>query len=209
MKIHNVEQGSDAWRSIRAGKPCASEYSRIITSDGTRSKSFSGYAMTLAGELFAGKPLDGFEGNGWTDRGKEMEAEAIAYYEFVRDVKLEKVGFVTDDAEQYGCSPDSFVSDDGLVEIKALKAENHVKAILYWQKHGKCPTDYIQQTQGQMMITGRKWCDLVFYNADIKPLIIRQYPILAVQDALAVEIPALIKERDVILSVLRRHAEAA
>jgi hypothetical protein len=209
MKIHNVEQGSDAWRSIRAGKPCASEYSRIITSDGTRSKSFSGYAKTLAGEVYAGKSLDPWEGNSWSERGKELEDSARQFYAFTRGVTPEKVGFVTDDAETHGCSPDSFIGADGLLEIKVLKAERHIDAILYFQKHGKCPTDYVQQTQGQIRVCERQWCDLFFYHPELPPLVIRQTPIPAVQDALAVEIPALIKERDVILSALRRHAEAA
>lgn len=209
MKVWDVQQGTPEWHSLRAGKPTASELSRVITSDGARSKSFSGYAMTLAGEVFAGKPLDGFDGNGWTDRGKEMEPEAISWYEFTQDVKLEKIGFVTDDAETHGCSPDSWVGDEGLVEIKCLKAENHIKTILYWQKHGKCPPDYVAQVQAQLMICERKWAHLLFYNADIKPLIIPVQPIPAIQDALRQEIPALLKERDEILAALRKHAEAA
>ncbi len=209
MRIHDLVQGTEAWYSKRAGIPTASEFSRLITSDGTRSKSFTEYAMTLAGELLAGKPLDGFEGNGWTDRGKELEPEAIQWYEFTQAVKVQKVGFVTDDAEQYGCSPDGFVNDDGMIEVKTLKAENVIKTIVYWQKHGKCPPDYLAQTQAQMMICGRQWCDLLFYSTDIKPLIIRQLPNKVIQEALALEIPALLKERDSILSALRRHEEAA
>ncbi len=209
MKIHDVEQGSEAWYAIRCGRPTASEFSRIITSDGTRSKSFTGYARTLAGEAYAGKPLESWEGNSWSERGKALEDDARQFYAFARNVDPVRVGFVTDDAETHGCSPDSMIGDDGMLEIKVLKPERHIEAIQYWQKHGKCQPDYIQQTQGQMLVCERQWADLFFYHAELPPLIIRQHPIPVVQDALRLEIPALIRERDNILAALRRHAEAA
>ena len=209
MKIHpDIEQGTDEWRMIRAGKPTASEFSKIITSDGTRSKSFAGYARTLAGEAYAGKPLESWEGNSWSERGKALEDDARQFYAFARNVEPVRVGFVTDDAETYGCSPDSLVGEEGMLEIKVLKPERHIEAIQYWQKHGKCPTDYVQQTQGQMLVCERQWADLFFYHPELPPLIIRQHPLIVVQRALRAEIPALIQERDTILASLRRHAEA-
>ena len=57
MQIHDVEQHSDAWYSLRAGMPTASEFSKIVTSKGEASKSAAVYARTLAAELFAGKPV--------------------------------------------------------------------------------------------------------------------------------------------------------
>jgi len=206
MKIHDVEQRSEAWYRLRAGKPTASEFSKIVTSTGDPSKSASGYAITLAVELFAGKPLDAWEGNNWTERGREMEDEAIRLYEFANDTAVEKIGFVTNDMETMGCSPDGFVGDKGLVEIKALKAENHAKTIIYYQKNGKCPPDYIQQTQGQLMICGRQWADLVFYHPELPLLVIRQTPIFALVASLTSAIPEVMKERDVVLAALKRQA---
>lgn len=209
MILHDVEQGSEPWRALRIGKPCASEFSRIVTSTGEVSKSLPGYALTLAGELFAGKALDAWEGNAWTERGKELEAEALQLYEFSHGVTVQRVGCLTDDAETMLCSPDALVDDDGMAEVKCLKAENHIKAVLYWQKHRKSPSDYIQQTQGQLLISGRRWCDLIFHHPDLPPLVIRQTPIPEVQAALTVQIPVLIKERDTVLAALRKYAEAA
>src|SRR3546814_2809936 len=85
--------------------------------------------------------------------------------------------FVTDYAETMGCSPDGLVGDDGMVEVKCLKAENHIKAILYHASKGHCPPDYVQQTQGQLLICERQWCDLVFYHPDLPLLAIRQEPV--------------------------------
>lgn len=174
MIVHECDQGGDQWIALRAGKPTASCFDKIITSTGDPSKSQAGYAITLAGELYAGKPLDSWDGNSYTERGKLLEDEARKMYAFINDVEPVQVGFVTDDDQSYGCSPDSLVGDDGLLEIKCLKAENHIKAILYYRKNKKCPPDYIQQTQGQMMICQRSWCDLFFYHPDLPKLVIRQ-----------------------------------
>lgn len=206
MIIHDVEQRSPEWYALRAGMPTASEFSKIVTSKGEPSKSAAGYALTLAAEKFAGKPVDAWEGNSWTERGREMEDQAGALYEFAHDAVIEPVGFVTDDAGEMGCSPDGFVGDDGLVEFKALKAENHVKAILYYRKHGYCPTDYVQQAQGQMLITARAWCDLVFYHPELPLLVIRQTPDVKLQGALCKQLPLLREERDRVLADLRAQA---
>lgn len=206
MQIHDVDQRSDEWYSLRAGMPTASEFSKIVTSKGEPSKSASGYALTLAAELFAGTPVDAWEGNAWTERGREMESRAVELYEFAHDLDTVPVGFVTDDKATMGCSPDRFVGDDGLIEVKCLKAENHVKAILYYQKNGRPPTDYVQQAQGQMMICEREWCDIVFYHPELPMLTVRMEPDEDVRWGIAAGIPKLCAERDTVLAALRRQA---
>lgn len=208
MIIHNIEQRTPEWHALRAGKPTASEFSRIVTSVGEPSKQAAGYAMALAAELFTGKRSDAFEGNEWTERGRELEASALRFYTFARETDIEPVGFITDDDATMGCSPDGLVGEDGMVEIKCLKAETHIKAILYHQKHGRCPPDYVQQTQGQIMIAGRQWCDLFFYHPDLPPLIVRQLPDAKLNEALSRDIPLLLKERDAILAALRTQQAA-
>jgi len=205
MLFHPAEPGTDAWRLARFGVPSASNFSRIVTAKGARSSSLEGYAAELAGEVFAGKSLDQFDGNVWMNRGKEKEAEAIELYRFTTDAKVEQCGFIVLDDESAGCTPDALVDEDGLLECKCLKAERHVAAMHYYQKHNRPPTDYIQQTQGQLMITGRAWVDLMFYHPDLPPLIIRQTPDLVFQAALKEGIAAVIAERDAQIASLRRH----
>ncbi|MCR4332283.1 MAG: YqaJ viral recombinase family protein [Sulfuricaulis sp.] len=205
-KIHDVDQRSEAWFALRCGVPTASEFSKLITSTGEPSKSASGYALTLAGEMFAGKPLESWEGNLWTERGNELELAAIQLYEFTNEATTQQVGFVTHDTIEAGCSPDRLVGDDGLLEIKCLKPERHIEAIVYFQKHGRCKPDYVQQTQGQLLITGRKWVDLYFYSPDLPVLTVRQEPDRALQMALLSAIPKVCKERDEIVAALHRQA---
>lgn len=207
MLVHDVGQRSPEWYALRAGMPTASEFSRVVTSSGEPSKSASGYAITLAVEKFAGKPVDAWEGNSWTERGREMEDEAIALYEFATSQTVDRVGFVTDDVKAWGCSPDGLVGDDGLVEVKCLKAENHAKAILYHQKNNRCPTDYVQQTQGQIWICERAWCDLIFYHPELPLLTIRQEKSDDLQKALFNQLMALRDERDRVYEAIVRQSE--
>lgn len=209
MKIHTMPQLSAEWYAIRVGLPTASEFSRVVTSTGAESKSRRGYAMQLAAELFAGEDLNRWGGNVSTDRGRFLEEDGLRRYSFERDAEIQQVGFITDDDESYGCSPDSFVNDDGLAEVKCVNAEKHVATILRYQADGSIPPEFTQQTQGQLLISGRAWCDLIFFHPALPMLVVRQEPIPAVQSGLLEGVAALIEERDEILKTLQEFGMAA
>jgi len=200
--INYCEQYSDEWYAGRLGKPSSSSFSKLVTSTGAESKSMIPYAQKLAGDLFAGKEIDAWEGNKYTERGHEIEAEARAYYSMVNDVEVEQVGFITDAMGRWLCSPDGLIGDDGILEIKCLP-KLHIAALLYYQKNGKAPTDYIVQTQGQLFISGRKWVDLEYYHPDLPKIIIRQYPDKKIQAALEKQLMACIAERNITLKILQ------
>ena len=203
MIIIDCEQGSDEWFAARAGRPTASEFSKLVTSAGAPSKSMPDYAAQLAAEMYAGKPLDRFEGNGYTERGKEMEEQARDWYAFTTDVDVAEVGFCMDDHRLYGSSPDGLIGEPGAVEFKCQIAKNHVKTLLYYKKHGKCPPEYVAQTQGEMLVCERQWVDLVFYHPDLPSFIIRQTPISAVAKGIKEQLAVCLKERDSILKQIQ------
>jgi len=203
MIVHDIPQGSELWLNFRAGMPTGTGAKNLVTSQGKESKSLGGYALELAGDLFAGKKLDAFEGNVWTDRGTELEDSARSLYEMVHDCEVKEIGFCTDDDNQFGMSPDGFVGDDGLVEFKCLKATNHIKAIVYVDRHKKPPTDYIPQIQMQMMVSGREWCDLVMFHPDLPELIIRIEADKEFHKILESQLKAVIIERDKIIKLLK------
>lgn len=169
MLVHNVEQGSPEWHACRLGIPTASAFDKIITAKGESSKQADGYANELLAEIMAGESLEGFEGTPWMNRGKELEAEAVQYYELQRDIETVKIGFVTTDDRTAGCSPDRLVGEDGLLEMKIPKPKNHVEYLL----SPKIDRDYYPQIQGQLFVTGRAWVDIMSYHPKLPPVIVR------------------------------------
>ncbi len=167
MKIIDCEQGSQQWHACRAGIPSASNFDMIVTSKGEPSKQAQKYMYRLAGERITGIPEETYQ-NAAMQRGVELEAEARMFYEMTNDCKIEQVGFCLADGG-WGCSPDGLVNGDGLIEIKCPQIATHVGYLL----DNKVPTDYFQQTQGQLLVTGRKWLDFISYYPAMKPLIVR------------------------------------
>ena len=203
MITYDFEQNSPEWYAARKGIPTASNFSKLITSKGEPSKSMPVYANLLAAEMYSDAPLNDFEGNFWTDRGHELEDDAASKYEFLRDVETIKVGFVTDDDKTMGCSPDRLVGDDGMIEIKCLKTENYVAAILYYKKNNRCEPKYIPQAQGQIYICQREWADMVFYHPTLPMLIIRQAPDKTIVDGLTSQLFKVRELRDQVLKTLK------
>ena len=204
MIIHkDIIQGSQEWLNLRAGLPTGSNAKKLVSSTGQLSKSLTEYAVELAGDMFAGEPLDSFDGNAWTDRGTELEDSARSMYELINDCEVVEIGFITDDDIKFGASPDGLINDDGMVEFKCLKATNHIKAIMYHKKNHKAPTDYISQVQMQLFVTGRKWCDLMFFHPSLPELIIRIEPDLSFHEVLKHQLEAVIIERDNIIKLLK------
>ena len=74
-----------------------------------------------------------------------------------------------DDRKLFGASPDGLIGEDGLIEIKCPIASTMCGYLL----ENKLPTEYFPQIQGQLFITGRKWCDFVAYYPGLRPLILR------------------------------------
>lgn len=169
MRIADVEQGGEAWEKLRRGVPTASNFGRIITpAKGDLSTSWPLYAAELiAQELgILVQPPPSF----WMERGIETEPYAIKAYETVTGRKVEKAGFVWPDAhEKFGCSPDGLVGDDGLIEAKCPKPET----LIGYHLNGELPNEYKPQVMGQLLITGRYWCDFVGYHPELKPFILR------------------------------------
>jgi hypothetical protein len=169
MKTYNVEQGADEWFKVRSGIPTASEFDKLLTSTGKPSTQIEGYINLKVAEVLAGQNVETWTGNQWTERGHELEPMAASMYGLINECEPIEVGFVTDDERTCGCSPDRLINDDGLLEIKCPAPQNHVGYLL----GGKCPTTYYLQIQGQLMITGRQWCDFMSYHPLLDPLILR------------------------------------
>lgn len=168
MRVHNCIQGSTEWLRLRAGIPTASCFDQIVTPGGKPSRSAERYLFTLLAERMMGHPC--IEAvTTWMDRGSRAEEEAVSFYELQRDCATVKVGFVTNDVGTIGASPDRFVGEDGLLEIKVPKEHTHV---LYLLKKA-VDQAYYPQVQGQLWIAERRWVDVLSYHPEMPPALIR------------------------------------
>jgi hypothetical protein len=165
----DVEQGSAEWFAARLGIPTASCFDKIITPKTMKmSASAAPYAHQLLAEQALGIALDNAS-FGFMERGAVMEKRAVDFYELKRDVDTEKVGFILRDDRRVGCSPDLFVGDNGLVEIKVPSAAVHIGYLLDSEGIG-----YRAQVQGQLWLTEREWCDTLSWHPDLPEALVRQ-----------------------------------
>ena len=173
MIILDHEQGSDEWFASRLGRPSASMFNKLITSTGKPSTSAGKYIDELVDERLNGIRVPVYV-NEHMERGTRLEPEAREYYEFITEQQVTEYGFILDDSEEFGCSPDGIIKDsDGNFE-GGLEVKCPANMVGYHRDNKSFITKYKQQIMGCMMITGAKWWDLMAYS-DKKPhhLIIR------------------------------------
>jgi hypothetical protein len=168
LTVFDCEQGSEAWFACRAGIPTASEFSTVLAKgrSGGESVTRRKYLLTLIGELMTGTVQESYQ-NAHMERGKEMENEARELYAMVKGVQPERVGFMRRGFA--GCSPDSLIGDDGLLEIKTALPHIQLARIL----ENRLPPEHVAQVQGQLLISGRSYCDFVSYWPALPILIVR------------------------------------
>jgi putative phage-type endonuclease len=156
-----IEQGTDAWKAQRLGKVTASRVSDVIAKIKTGySTSRTNYAAQLVCERLTGTAAENYT-NAAMAWGTEKEPEARAAYEFMRNVDVVAAGFVDHpNIEESGASPDGYVGEDGLIEIKCPISATHIETLL----SGKIPDKYVVQMLWQMACTGRQWCDYVSFD---------------------------------------------
>jgi hypothetical protein len=124
------------------------------------------YAFELAVERIGGTPLDnGFET--WQmRRGHELEPEARMEHEIKTGLIVTQVGLVKTDDEAFGASADGFIGEDGGSEYKCFLAPDKLRAFHI----DNDASEVIDQVQGCMWITGRKWWHIGMYCPLLRPV---------------------------------------
>lgn len=158
LQIFNCEQGTPEWLACRAGIPTASEFDTVMAKGrgGGDSKTRRTYMLKLIGERLTQQPMWSYS-NEHMERGKAMEAEARNLYSMVSDLEPVQVGFLR--RGDAGCSPDSLVGENGMLEIKTKLPHLQLDCILY----DELPSEHRAQCQGQLWIAEREWVDFVSY----------------------------------------------
>jgi hypothetical protein len=166
IEVFNCEQGSEEWFSVRSGIPTASSFHKVLAKG--EGKTRRDYLLRLAGEIITGEPMDSYS-NQHMERGHAMEDEARDYYALIKDVDLERIGFIRNDRK--GCSPDSLVGADGILEVKTKLPHLAIETIL----KDKFPAEHVPQCQGNLWVAEREWIDIIVYCPGVPSFIKRAY----------------------------------
>lgn len=148
-----MEQRSEEWFSARKGRITGSMAGAALGLDPNTSRS---EAMRRMVRAYQGLPSE-FVGNIATQWGQSHEEEAREAFEYRTGLETYPASFIVHPQETWiGASPDRFVSDDALLEIKCpfgLRDKQHPA----FKKAGEQP-HYMVQMQVQMYVTERTKC---------------------------------------------------
>ena len=153
MEIFECQQGTDEWKQVKLGHISTSNFDKVLNKGAGRKL----YMRKLAAERLSGIWEESYH-NSIMGNGELTEQYAREYYEMLNDCDVRQIGFVSLDG-WVGSSPDGLVGEAGLIEIKCPLRSTHIETLL----KEKMPTCYVSQVQGQLWVTGRKWCDFISY----------------------------------------------
>ena len=139
---HDVEQGSKAWKLLRAPLWTGSTAIRLL-----QGKSL--------------KPEADWQGNDATRRGHALEVAAIREYERKYRTKVQRPGFVTNSVyPNAGYSPDG-IDHAWLLEAKAFAGKRHEGLVAE-----KIPLIILVQVFFGMIVTGKRKARLLAFNPE-------------------------------------------
>lgn len=162
MRLHDVEQRTDAWRLLRAGKVTGTRAKALLTKIGKgEAAARRDLRMLVVSERLTGLPQESDYVNADMQWGVDREPDAIAAYEAVTGHLVTLVGFCEHDTLcGAGTSPDGLVGDHGIVSIKCPKTATHVRYL----REGVEPSEHAAQNTHELFVTGRPWLDFVSFD---------------------------------------------
>lgn len=200
LTVFDVEQGSDAWFELRAGRITASKFKDMMSKIDTAG--YRGLIHSCVGEILSGQMEETYQSDAMK-RGSEMEEEARAFYEDIYRVGVDQWGFVTNDnihPDYIGISPDGKIQgENGIIEIKCPLMKTHVEYLL----KDMLPSVYRWQVQGQLLVTGAEYCDFMSYYPGIPPMIKRITPDEQMHEQLLQKMDASVSEIERILNQIK------
>lgn len=231
-----IEQGTPEWDAIRLGRFTSSEMHRLMAPSkremteaelkarpkkgpgssaklvydySTLSDTAISYVYEKVAEVLTGQN----KSQGYAFPlvwGKDHEDEAAEYFAKKTGFELEKVGFFTY-TDHAGGSPDRFVNDDAILEIKcpydSVNQINYLMLTDQWDLK-RMHFDYWVQCQSNMLFTGRDLCHFATFDPRMqeekhKLAHIEIHPDKEFRDLLTNQIALGVKEKLSILNLLR------
>lgn len=152
LSTEELPQGSEKWLELRKNFISATSAYDLL------------HGKTIQEILTERRKVPNFVGNYYTERGHTLEPIAKEIYSEIYQPTFD-VGFVINDKFPYiACSPDGFVGEDGMVEVKSFGEKHHLAVM------EEVDPPIIAQIQYQLWVTERKWNDFIAFNPDIEDL---------------------------------------
>ncbi len=124
-----MEQRTAEWFQARLGKVTASNIYNVLskTAKGLPTSKYEDYKMKLLTERL----IEGISQSYITAAmqwGIEHEDDALNEYAFIYDAEVTRCGFIQHPTiKMAGASPDGFIGEDGLVEVKCPQSATHLR----------------------------------------------------------------------------------
>lgn len=197
--FEDLEQGTPEWHAARCGVVTASVFHTVLAKGrgGAPSETRKKLLYQLAAETITGEYVPTWDGNKHTERGHVMEPQVRDLYMATSALDCRQVGFMR--RGRIGCSPDTLVGDEGLLEIKTKLPHLQIEAVLA----GKLPSDHVAQVQGQLLVSGRQWCDFRSYWPGLPELRVRVHRDTAYLSTLNHELQQFIRELDALVAQIK------
>ena len=182
----DIVQGSDEWLAARSGLLTASEMKLIVTP--TLKPASNDKERAHLYELLAQRITKHVEPRYISDdmlRGQEDEIEARFAYEKEYG-KVLQVGFITNDKWGFtiGYSPDGLVGSVGLLECKSRAQKHQIRTLVDYVSADTIDPDFMLQCQTGLLVSERKWIDLVSYCGGLPMATVRVWPDAKIQEAI-------------------------
>ncbi len=166
MIIHNVQQWTEKWLSLRKGMLTGTKLKAIKWAPTTAT--YKTQLLELVTEELW--PITPIFQNDAMIRWTMLEPIAREEYEKLTNQVVDELGFCVHDTRKYlGLSPDWFIKDitgeyTKAIEIKCLGTKNHLKAIIEW----KIPKGYEPQVENYFLVNEKlEELDFVMFNPDV------------------------------------------
>lgn len=157
-----IPQGSPEWIAVRLGKLTASNMADAMA----KTKTGEAASRTNLITQLAVERITGVREAPYISPAMRwgMETEGLAKFAYsARTLQfVDDAGFIPHPRIQnFGASPDGFVGEDGLIEIKCPNSATHVGYLL----NGNVPGNYRLQILVQLACCPeRQWCDFVSFD---------------------------------------------
>lgn len=179
-------QGSEAWAAARCGLLTASEMHLIVTptlkaasNDKERSHLFELLGQRITQHVEPSYVSDAML------RGLDDEIHALNLYE-KNYAKVTNIGFMANDKWGFtiGYSPDGLVGGDGQVECKSRAQKYQIQTLVNYVSADAIDPDFMIQVQTGLMVSERKWCDLISYCGGLPMATVRVLPDANIQECI-------------------------